>query len=351
MPSFTSKTRRPGGTGNGYGLAWITDGEPSVTPDPRTPAADLTYRAAQAITQGVEVCYTPETIRAIAVAYESGPEAAAQAMAAERKLKNHFKGELNLTPFRRLIRQFRTELVSDTGSSQSSKNGYILTLTGGIRGNLANAITMLRHLPIAYDSFASRTGRGRRIPWKSTGVWTDNDDIKAAEWCQHRDLDINSGLLLRRLWGQLHTKNRFIRCAIIFEPLGVGRRTAPRPLALQIPRLPRRSVRAQRRRQMDDSRRAACHGARLPGGRHSWCQRSKQGKRKSTALRVLGGKWFTDDLADIGTKDSGDATARQVDCRGIGTRRIPAKLDMTTIKAWLVRRHRQFPATLRAPDR
>lgn len=91
-----------------------------MTSPSATVAADLTFRAAQAITQGVEVCYTPEFTRAIAVAYESGPESATEAMSVERRIKAHFKVELNLAHFRALVKQFRATLRLEVPRPESS---------------------------------------------------------------------------------------------------------------------------------------------------------------------------------------------------------------------------------------
>jgi predicted P-loop ATPase len=77
-----------------------------------------------------------------------------------------------------------------------------------------------------------------------------------------------------------------------------------------------------------------------------------QGKLKSSALRALSGsEWFTDDISDMGSKDAAIQLQGKwiVELSELDAFR---KAEMTTIKAWLVRRtdHYRPPYGRRAED-
>jgi predicted P-loop ATPase len=66
-----------------------------------------------------------------------------------------------------------------------------------------------------------------------------------------------------------------------------------------------------------------------------------QGARKSTALRVLGGSWFTDDVAEVGSKDS------QLQIRGVwiiewAELDAMSRVDVAKIKAFMSRSTDRF---------
>lgn len=66
-----------------------------------------------------------------------------------------------------------------------------------------------------------------------------------------------------------------------------------------------------------------------------------QGIRKSTALRTLAGECFTDELADLGSKDGCHANPWGVDHRAVGTGQ-PQQPDVARIKAFMSRTTDRF---------
>lgn len=226
--------------------------------------------------------------------------------------------------------------------SQEPSEKYITTNEGGIKANVANAITMLRKLPLAFDEFACRAKLTGSLPWRPTedsAFWGDNDDIKAAEWCQHQRLDVNSALaaegamcvardrgihpvrdyLQSLTWDGEPRLNTWLSTYMGCEDTSYVRSVASKWMI------------------------SAVNRVMVPGCQadYTLVLEGLQGVRKSSALRVLGGEWFSDDLENIGTKDS----AMQLQGRWIvEIAELDAfrRAEMTTIKAWLVRRIDNF---------
>lgn len=313
----------------------------------KSPTSELQFRAAQAVTSNsVEACYSPEIYRAFAIAYESDEGIQADAM--ERKLKAKFGNELNLQHFRKGIKVVRTEMLKAVASTHT---GYILTSEGGLQANLANAITMMGNLPIAYNAFSCRPFLTESSPWGTSGNWTDHDDVKCTEWCQRQSLNVKKDTVAdaaeavaRCRMPQHHPVRDYLTAQgwdgtprldlWLHDYLGVPNTAYSRAVASKW--------------MMSAVNRVMNPGCQAD---YTLVLEGSQGKRKSTALRTLTGDWFTDDIADIGTKDS----AMQLQGKWIvEISELDAfrKAEMTTVKAWLVRREDHFrpPYGRRAED-
>lgn len=227
---------------------------------------------------------------------------------------------------------------------------FILSAEGGFVPNVANAMTMLRELPLRFNSFTYRGFLADPAPWGAQGDWTDNDDVKAAEWCQRKLLNVPPPTVaaaaesVAREREPYHPVVKYLRGLQwdgeprldewLIKFFGVVDTPYTRAIS-------RKWLIAGVARVMD-------HGVQAD---YCLVLEGDQGKRKSSALRVLAKNWFTDDIADIGTKDSA------IQLQGQWIVEI-AELDafnraeMTTVKAWLVRRFDHFrpPYGRRAMD-
>jgi putative DNA primase/helicase len=233
----------------------------------------------------------------------------------------------------------RVRAAEELLRADQPSSAYALTEKGKIKITVANAIIMLRHLPLAYNSFSCRIVITGKMPWPSKGEWTDVDDVKAAEWCQHQRLNINQHVAFAAIEAvaREHTVHPVVDYLESLTWDGVPRLDRWLYKYLGCPDNP--YVRSVAVKWMI----AAVGRVMRPGCQadYTLVLEGKQGKRKSTALRVLGDAWFSDDLTDIGHKDS----AMQLQAKWIvEVSELDAfrKVLMTTIKAWLVRRIDNF---------
>lgn len=268
--------------------------------------------------------------------------------AARRLLKEKFKSDFVAKEWDLQLAHEKSKLVKQ----DQQKTPYILNSEGGLRVGVANAITMIAALPVAWNSFSCRAFLTSAAPWGSEGNWTDYDDIKAAEWCQHQGLHIpptvamDASLAVARdrkpyyhpvteylksiTWDGASRLNTWMR-----DFLGAPDSDYTRAVAAKW------AISAVRR--VFDPGCQADYTIVLEG---------TQGKRKSTALRTLvGPEWFSDDITDIGSKDSAIQLQGKwvVELAELDAFR---RAEITTIKAWLVRREDHFrpPYGRRAED-
>lgn len=267
--------------------------------------------------------------------------------AARRLLKEKFKKDFQAKEW---DAQLSHEIRKRTDQAQQ-QTPYILNHDGAIRVIVANAITMMSHLPITWNSFSHRAFLKSPAPWGSVGNWVDYDDTKAAEWCQHQGLHIPPLVAMDACNAVARSRPHHHPVIEYLQALKWDRK----------PRLDRwlhtylgtvdnaytRSVGAKWAI-------SAVKRVILPGCQADYTLvfEGLQGKRKSTALGALAGReWFTDDVTEIGTKDS----AIQIQGKWIvelAELDAVRKSDITTIKAWLVRRNDHFrpPYGRRAED-
>lgn len=183
------------------------------------------------------------------------------------------------------------------------------TTEGRILPVLANAIAAFRHAPewagvLAFNEFAFGTVALKLAPWGIVpkGEWTDHEDRLAAEWLQKQ------GIL------------------VSVEIAGQAVQTAARDHAfhpvrtylagLQWDGVERLDQWLSHYLGADDNEYSRAVGSRWmisavarihrPGAKADCCLilEGPQGIRKSTALRTLAGEYFTDELADLGSKDA-----------------------------------------------
>lgn len=211
--------------------------------------------------------------------------------------------------------------------------------------NEANVITALSNDEafagaIGFNEFRQEVLLLKPLPWDRPGerfprAWRDADDVRCAEWLQRRDMNISPAMVSRSL-------------------LAVAREMSFHPVRQYLESLKWDGVERLQRWPADylgaaDTALNATFGAlwmisavarvMKPGCKadHMLILEGPQGMKKSSALKALtGAEWFTDELAEIGSKDA----AQQL--RGVWVIEI-AELDaigraeVSRIKAFLSR--------------
>ncbi|MCB1502163.1 MAG: toprim domain-containing protein [Bauldia sp.] len=220
-----------------------------------------------------------------------------------------------------------------------------LDLAGTPERNEANVITALSNDEafagaLVFDEFRQEIVVNRSLPWDEVGAivprpWGDADDVRCAEWLQRNEINV-APVVVSRSVGAVA---RDIRVHPVRDYL----------TGLAWDGTPRLETWTLRYLGADDTPLNRAFGslwmisavARImrPGAKvdHMLILEGPQGAKKSTALKVLAGDaWFTDELAEIGSKDA----AQQM--RGIWIIEI-AELDaigraeVSRIKAFLTR--------------
>jgi predicted P-loop ATPase len=221
----------------------------------------------------------------------------------------------------------------------------ILDLAGTPERNEANVITALSNDEafagaLVFDEFRQETMVNRVLPWDEDAArlprpWSDADDVRCAEWLQHREINVAPIVVSRSVTAVA----RDIRVHPVRDYLN----------GLTWDGVPRLASWAINYLGVDDTPLNRAFGSRWmisavarimrPGTKvdHMLILEGPQGAKKSTALKVLAGdEWFTDELPEIGSKDA----AQQM--RGIWIIEI-AELDaigraeVSRIKAFLTR--------------
>lgn len=186
--------------------------------------------------------------------------------------------------------------------------------TGPIRKNLHNAAVPLKHAPefkgaLRYNASALTVMLDQRPPWESTRpetwqsrVWNDNDDRMYTMWLERTcRLDLRMGSTYEAVqavarersfhpireyldsltWDGKPRIARWLTTYLGVEEATFSNAVGLRWLVSAIARVMRPGVKADCMLILE----------------------GRQGTRKSTALMVLGGEWFTDEIHELGTRD------------------------------------------------
>lgn len=198
-------------------------------------------------------------------------------------------------------------------SDSSWQNSLILSPAGKPKPILANAILAIRNAPewsgvLGFDQFAHRTVACRPPPWAAgcndwrERSWTDHDDVEATDWLQHRDIIVGVDT------AQKAVENASLQNAFhpIVDYLDRLRWDGRRRLQFWLERY----LGAEASNYTAEVGRCALIAAvariRRPGCKMDTVPiiEGVQGTGKSSALRILGGEWFTDEIAEFGSKDA-----------------------------------------------
>lgn len=227
---------------------------------------------------------------------------------------------------------------------QSWRDSLLLNLNGTVKPVLANAITALRGAPewsgvLAYNEFAHFTVIQKPAPWMTPDTnlpvdWCPNDDILATDWLHHQGIYVSvesaaqavESVARERLF---HPVREYLK-SLVWD--GTPRLHLWLSDYLGVPASPYAAA--------VGSRWMISAVARVfePGCKADCCLilEGEQGIRKSTALRILAQPWFTDEIADIGSKDAALQT------RGVWVIEIAeldslSRSDIGKIKAFMSR--------------
>lgn len=196
------------------------------------------------------------------------------------------------------------EALVDWQASLIRSNGRALPV-------LANAITLFSHHPalkgmLAFDEFSVRAEFRRGAPWgtQAGASVSDNDYRRGAEFCQRQGVLVNT-VIAGEAMQTVALENRFHRLQVelskyVWDGKPRVRRVASSYLGVD----------ADRAEICDKFvcifmlgavARAFCPGAKVDT---ILVLEGRQGSGKSSFLRAIAGRFFTDQISDLGTKDS-----------------------------------------------
>ena len=220
-----------------------------------------------------------------------------------------------------------------------------LDLAGTPERNEANVITALANDEVfagalVFDEFRQEVLVNRSLPWDEGEVplprpWSDTDDVRCAEWLQRREINVAPVVVGR----SVNAVARDIRTHPVRDYLAsLVWDSTPRLETWTISHLGAADTALNRAFGALWMISAIARILR-PGCKadHMLILEGPQGTRKSTALKVLAGEpWFTDELAEIGSKDA----AQQM--RGVWIIEIAeldaiSRAEVSRIKAFLTR--------------
>ncbi len=216
------------------------------------------------------------------------------------------------------------------------------TEKGSPKALLANAAIALRDAPewaalLSYDAFRQHSLLRGKAPWSNSTddrVWTDIDDVRAAMWLQHQGIAVSPDTtshavesvaremtfhpvidyLKRCVWDGEHRLDDWATTYLGVRPNAYVSAVASRFLISAVARVAQPGCKAD------------C----------ALILEGKQGTLKSTALRTMFHPWFTDELAELGTKD---ASIQLSGAWGIEIAELDSikRGDVSRIKAFLSR--------------
>ena len=232
-----------------------------------------------------------------------------------------------------------------TGADPNWRDRLLLNKDDNARANLANAIIALRHAPewagaLAFNEFADKAMLLTRPPWVCAGgvldprEWRDHDDLKGAEWLQHNGVHVGVELTSQAVqavagemkfhpvrdylaglkWDGVTRLDHWLRGFMGVDDSAYVRAVARRFMIAAVARIMEPGCKADSILVLE----------------------GPQGAGKSSALRTLAGDWFTDEIADFGSKEAAEQTAgvwiiEVAELEGIG------RADVNKIKAFASR--------------
>lgn len=252
----------------------------------------------------------------------------------------------------------RTPSVAVAVSGGKSWRDDLICGDKGIKPLLANALTAMRfdeewNGTISFNEFSQRTEVLEGTPWKPEPyLWADGDDTLLTEWLQREGIEVTVSTAAQ-------------------AAEAVAREHGYHPVRDYIDRLvwdkvPRTDTWLQTYMGAIDSPYVQAVGSRWlisavarvmdPGCQadYTLILQGEQRTGKSSALRVLGGDdWFTDDISELGTKDSAiQLLGKWLIELGELTQVVGQRAEMERIKSFLTRRvdHFRPPYGRRAAD-
>jgi predicted P-loop ATPase len=237
-----------------------------------------------------------------------------------------------------------------TDTSELWREHLLLTNTGTPRPLLANAITALREAPawqfvLAYDEFAMETIVSGAPPWDFKiqewvpRAWSSHDDLLTAEWLQRAGIAVNTQTAAQAIEAVARDRT--------FHPVADYLAGLEHDGKARLGTWLSTCLGAEQTAYNETVGRAMLIAAvaRIfqPGCKVDTVPifEGAQGARKSTAVKALFDPWFSDELADLGSKDAAMQT-RGV--WGIEVSELDAmsRTEVSRIKAFITRTTDRF---------
>jgi predicted P-loop ATPase len=227
--------------------------------------------------------------------------------------------------------------------NQNWKSDLFTNKAGEIRPQLSNAMLAFREAPawsgvLAYDEFARETMMLAPPPWSGDAdlprPWTSHDDLLAANWLQKEGIGVTPAITQQAV--EAVSRDR------TYHPVrdyldGLQHDGEPR-LATWLTDYLGVAETAYHREVGRIIMVSAVARINKPGVKADTVPifEGRQGAKKSTAMRVLFDPWFTDDIAELGTKDAALQT-RGVWGIEIGELDAMSRSEVSKIKAFVSR--------------
>ena len=237
----------------------------------------------------------------------------------------------------------------DDKEQNSWRSNLLVSRSGSPKPLLANAITALRDAPawhsvLCYDAFGMQTVLDLAPPWDvgldwCARVWTPQDDLLATDWLQRQGIGVNVFTVAQAVEAVARDRQFHPVMGYLDDLQHDGKARAGNWLSTYLGAEPTRYNEHVGRAILV----AAVARIYAPGCKVDTVPifEGPQGARKSTAIRTLFYPWFTDELADLTSKDAAMQT------RGIWGIEISeldamSRSDVSKIKAFISRTTDRF---------
>lgn len=224
------------------------------------------------------------------------------------RLQREFGRSLALRDLDLTVRHERLMQRASVVSSPGNWKARLHFKDGTPRAILLNALLALREAPewkgtLAFDEFGRKAAARRKTPWGATvREWTDNEDRLTAEWLHSQSIYVSPDVAGQAV-ETVALEHPFHPVREYLDGLRWdGQARLGRWLETYVGAEPGQYIRTIGEKWMISA------VARIfrPGCKADCCLilEGPQGIRKSTTLAILGGDWYTDEIEDLGTKDS-----------------------------------------------
>jgi len=202
------------------------------------------------------------------------------------------------------------ELACNATASEprcSSGHSAPTAIIGSPSGQLAQAIDGVSGWKgsVGYNEFSGQVEITGELPWDrmgQSGVWRDHEDSRAAEWLQRHGVRVSPAAAAQAIQvvaqqNPFHPVRRYLE-TLVWD----GKTRLDGWLYVYLNVEPTDFTLAAGKAWLI----SAVARVYRPGVKSDHCLvlEGRQGIGKSRALSILGGEWFTDELAELGSKDS-----------------------------------------------
>jgi predicted P-loop ATPase len=212
-----------------------------------------------------------------------------------------------------MFERIREKHADENGDEQVWPHKLLRSANGTPKANEANCILALREdvafrEALSFNGLSLEVSVDRALPWDGSDVetprvWKETDDIQAAEWLQHLDVDARPTVVARAVSVVARERTYHpVRDYLNGLRWDGCRRLANAPqLYFGLPEEDWLSRVFFELWMISAVARVMQPGCKAD---HVVILEGRQGIGKSRALSILGGQWFRDELPEIGSKDA-----------------------------------------------